>query len=89
MIGGCFGAEDFGEVLGLAGGVLGDLFAATEAVGDEDVGWGGGSDGWQEDSFGEGLGDLEFFFFKAEGACHAAAACVEEFDGGAGAAEPC
>ena len=62
------------------------MFAATEAVGDEDVGRGGVACGWQEDSFGEGLGDGVVFAFEAEGACHTAAACVEEFDLRAGAA---
>ena len=47
MIGLC---EDFGKVSGAGGGVLGDLFAATEAVGDDD-GLGVGADGGQEDSF--------------------------------------
>lgn len=87
-IGELIGAEDFGEVLGSAGGVLGDLFAATEAVGDEDVGWGGAACGWQEDSFAEGLRDGVVLAFKAKRACHAAAAGVEEFDLCAGAAEP-
>lgn len=71
-----------------AGRVLGDLFAATEAVGDEDVCRGGGTDGGQEDAFAEGLGNGVVFAFEAERAGHAAAAGVEEFDGGTGAAEP-
>ena len=70
----------------MAGGVLGDLFAATEAVGDEDVCGGGVACGWQEDAFAEGLRDSVMFAFEAEGACHAAAAGVEEFDLCAGAA---
>ncbi len=65
--------EEFGEVFGVGGGVLGDLFGAAEAVG-EDGGLGVVADGGEEDSVGEGLGDFVFVFFEAEGAGHAAAA---------------
>ena len=41
--------EDFGEVHGAGGGVLGDLFAAAEAVADDD-GFGVGADGGEEDT---------------------------------------
>ena len=65
--------EEFGEVFGVGVGVLGDLFGATEAVG-EDGGLRVVADGGQENSVGEGLGDFVFIFFEAEGAGHAAAA---------------
>ena len=42
--------QDFGEVFRAGGCVLGDLFAAAEAVADDD-GFGIGADGGQEDSF--------------------------------------
>ena len=54
-----------------AGGVLRDLLAATEAIGDEDGVRASGADGGQKAAFGEGLGDLELIAFKAEGAGHA------------------
>ena len=57
--------------------VLGDLFGAAEAVG-EDGGFRVVADGGQEDTVGEGLGDFVFVFFEAEGAGHAAAAGVEK-----------
>jgi hypothetical protein len=41
--------EDFGEVLGSGRGVLGDLFAAAEAVADDD-GFGVVADGGEEDA---------------------------------------
>jgi hypothetical protein len=43
--------ENFGEVFGAGVGVLGDLFAAAEAVADDD-GFGVVADGGQEDSVG-------------------------------------
>jgi hypothetical protein len=41
--------EDFGEVHGVGGGVLGDLFAAAEAVADDD-GFAVVADGREEDA---------------------------------------
>jgi len=41
--------EDFGEVFGSGAGVLGDLFAAAEAVADDD-GFGVVADGGEEDA---------------------------------------
>jgi hypothetical protein len=70
-----------------AGGILRDLLAAAEAVGDEDGFGRGGADGGEENPFAERLGDDEFFALEAERAGHAAATGVEEFDFGAGAAE--
>ena len=75
--------ENFGEVFGAGVGVLGDLFAAAEAVADDD-GFGVVADGGKEDAVGQLLRKVEFFFFEAEGAGHAAAAGVEELDVGAG-----
>ena len=74
---------------GAAGGVLGDLFAAAEAVSDEGGFWGGGADGGEQDALGERLGDFEFVALEAEGAGHAAAAGVEKLDFGAGGREEC
>ena len=42
--------EDFGEVHGFCGGVLGDLLGAAEAVGDEDGVGGLVADGGEEDA---------------------------------------
>jgi len=39
---------------GLAAGGLEDLFAATEAVGDDEGFIGGLADGWEEDSLADG-----------------------------------
>ena len=79
--------EDFGEVHGFGGGVLGDLFGAAEAVGDEDGVCGFVACGGEEDAVGEFLGEVVFVFLEAEGAGHAAAAGVEEFDFGSGETE--
>jgi len=79
--------QDFRKMHGAAGCILGDLFAAAEAVGDEDCFPRCTADGREENAFTNGLGDFEFFTLEAEGAGHAAAAGVEEGDGGAGAAE--
>ena len=78
--------EEFGEVFGVGRSVLGDLFGATEAVGDD------GrlrviADGGQQDSVSERLRNLIFVFFEAEGPGHAAAAGVEQLDVGSSKAE--
>ena len=67
-------------------GVLGDLFAAAEAVADDD-GFGVVADGGEKDAFAQFLREVVFFFFEAEGAGHAATAGVEEFDVCSGEAE--
>jgi len=65
--------EDFGEVQGVAVGLLGDLFAAAEAVGyDQPVG-GGLADGGEEFEFSDGFRNGVLVFFEAEGSRHAAA----------------
>jgi len=81
------GGKDFGEVHGAARGVLRDLLAATEAIGDEESVGRGAADGGQQDAFTEDLRDLEFFALEAERPGHAAAAGVEQFDLSAGAAQ--
>ena len=78
--------QEFREVFGLGVGVLGDLFAAAEAVGDDD-GLFIIADGREQDALAEGLGDFVFVVLEAEGAGHAAAAGVEEVDVGAGGVE--
>ncbi len=73
-------------MFGVGRGVLGDLFGAAEAVG-EDGSLRIVSDGRQEDAVGEGLGDFVFVFFKAEWAGHAAATGVQELNVRSGEAE--
>jgi len=72
---------------GAAGRILGDLFAAAEAVRDEDVAGCSGSDSREQDALGQSLGDGEFLFLEAEGSGHATASGVEEGDAGSGAFE--
>ena len=76
--------DHFSEVDGAAAGVLCDLLAATETVGDEDGLGRSGADGRQQNALAESLGDFKLVAFEAEGAGHAAAAGVEEFDTGSG-----
>jgi hypothetical protein len=66
---------------------LGDLFAATETVGDDDRRGRGGLDRGQQAVAGDGLRELKLAGFKAEGAGHAAAAGLDRFDRSAGLAE--
>ena len=68
-------------------GILRYLLGAAEAVGDDEGLRRGVADGGEQDSVGEGLGDVVFVGFEAEGAGHAAAAGVEQGDVGSGAAE--
>ncbi|MGB9145410.1 MAG: hypothetical protein WCC14_06295, partial [Acidobacteriaceae bacterium] len=72
---------------GAARGVLRDLLAATEAIGDEEGFGRGVADRGQKDALAEDLRDLEFFALEAERPGHAAAAGVEQFDLSAGAAQ--
>ena len=72
--------QHFGEMDGAARGVLRDLFAATEAVADQEIVWPGGADSGQEHAFGKCLRDFEFVGLEAEGAGHAAAARIEQID---------
>ena len=64
--------EDFGQVQGVAIRALGDLFAATETIGDDEPVCGSVADGRQEFEFADGDGDVVFVGFEAEGAGHAA-----------------
>ena len=50
--------EEADGVEGRAAGEVGDLVAATGAVGDEEVAFGGGADGGEEGGFGHGAGDF-------------------------------
>ena len=52
---------------------LGDLFAATEAVGDDQGFWCRLADGGHQFQFAYCYRDAVLFFFEAEGAGHAAA----------------
>ena len=74
--------HDFRQVEGVAGRGLGDLLAATEAVGDDQPVGRGVADGGEKFEFADGDRQVVLVFipFEAEGACHAAAA-------GGGAAE--
>src|SRR5258708_27669327 len=69
----CGLGEDFGEVEGAGGVVLGDLLAAAEAVADDD-GFGFAADSGKEDAFGQCLRDLVLVLLEGEGAGHDAAA---------------
>src|SRR5882672_2133398 len=53
---------------------LGNLFAATEAVGDDQPVGRSLADGWHQFEFADGDGDVVFIGFEAEGASHAATA---------------
>ena len=65
--------EDFGQVEGVAVGALGDLLAATEAVGDDEPVGRGVADGGEEFEFADGHGDVVLVVLEAEGSGHAAA----------------
>jgi hypothetical protein len=66
--------KDFGDVQRVAVSELGDLFAATEAVGDDEAFWRRVADGGEKFEFSNGGGDFVFVMMEAEGAGHAAAA---------------
>ena len=72
---------------GAAIGELGDLFAATEAICNNDCFLFGGFDGRHQDAVGERGGNGVFLLLKTEGTGHAAAAGIEQFDLSAGCAE--
>ena len=72
---------------GTAIGELRDLFAATEAICNNDCFLLGAFDGRHQDAIGERGGNGVFFLLKTEGASHAAAAGVEQLDLRAGRAE--
>jgi hypothetical protein len=65
--------QDFCQVQGAAGCELGDLFAATEAVGDDEAVGRRIAYGGQEFELSDGGGDFVFVVFEAEGAGHTAA----------------
>ena len=79
--------QNFSEVEGPDVGELIDLLAATEAIGDDDGGWGGGLESGKQAIVRDGLRDLEFIGFEAEGAGHAAASGLDGLDRCAGLAE--
>ena len=58
---------------GVAVGFLRDLFAATEAIGDDEPVGGGLANGGQEFEFSNGFGNVVGGFFEAEGSGHATA----------------
>lgn len=58
--------EDLGEVKGRSVTELSDLFAATEAVGDDQVMGRSGADGRKEFQFADRHGDIVFVRFEAE-----------------------
>ena len=66
--------QNFGEVEGVAIGLLSNLLAATKTIGDnEPVGW-SFADCGQQFEFADGFRDVVFFFLEAERSRHAAAA---------------
>jgi len=66
--------QDFSKVLGFPARELGDLLAATEAVGDDEGHGSGRLDDGEQASIGDGFGDFKLVCLKAEGASHATAA---------------
>ena len=81
--------EDFSEVQRAGVAELMNLFAATEAIGDDDGGGSGGADGGQQTVLRDGFRDFEFVGFKPKRTGHAAATRLDGFDDGAGALEEC
>src|SRR5580693_872183 len=66
--------QNLGQVKGMAGSALGDLFAATKAVSDDQPVGRSAADGGEEFEFADGDRNIIFVGFEAEGAGHAAAA---------------
>jgi hypothetical protein len=64
--------EDLGEVNDRSRRILGDLLAATEAIGDDESFGRGTADGRQQHPFGESLRYGKLLLLKTEGASHAA-----------------
>jgi len=60
-----------------------ELLTATEAVGNHDGGWPRGLNGREQVLVGDGLRHLELVVFETEGAGHAAATGLDQFDCGA------
>jgi len=78
--------EDFGNVHSLACGELADLFAATEAVGDNDGHWTSGIHGRKQADVSNCFRDFDFIGFEAERTGHSTAGCVDHADFSAGLA---
>src|SRR5690349_3187855 len=72
---------------GLAAGELGDLLAAGEAIGDDERVGAGAADGGQERALSDPNRDVVVVLLETEGAGHAAAAGVEDFEVEAEAAQ--
>ena len=66
--------QDFGQVEGVTWRGLGDLLAATEAVGDDQPVGRRLADGGEEFEFADGNGEVVFVGLEAERARHAATA---------------
>lgn len=65
--------DDFGKVQRVTGRTLGNLLAATEAVGDDEPVGRSVADGGHEFELSDGDGDVVLVRFEAEGTSHAAA----------------
>ncbi len=65
--------QDFGQVQGVTVGFLGDLFAATEAVGNDEPVGRRLPDGGKKFQFADGARDFVLLFLKTKSASHAAA----------------
>ena len=72
---------------GAAIGELRDLFAAAEAICNNDCFLFGAFDSGHQNAIGEGSGNGVFLLLKTEGTGHAAAAGVEQLDLSAGCAQ--
>jgi len=82
-----FTCENFGEMEASPVGVLRDLLAAAEAIGDEDGFVVSRANGGEQGSLRQLLRDVELVALEAERACHAAAARVEQMHVGTGCVE--
>src|SRR6185312_708800 len=80
-------SQHLSQMQGSAGGILGDLLAATKTVGNDDSLRSSLPDGGHEDALSQSLRNLELFAFKAKGTGHAAASGIEEGDFGSRALE--
>ena len=80
-------SQHLSQMQGAAGGILGDLLAATKTIGNDNRLCSGLSDGGHEDALSQSLRNLELFALKAKGTGHAAASGIEEGDFGSRALE--
>ena len=75
--------QNLGKVERFGVSQLVDLLAATEAIGNHNRGWPRGLNCREQALVGDRLRHFEFIGFKTEGASHAAATGLDQFDRGA------